>query len=503
MSSSSASQPDVIDANAIHSLLRGACAGALPDWLEQRRWFADKGRGISEVIIEHAHVERVGMDWLALAVVRVTFVDGNAARYLLPLALSGISGAAEVTTVAATDDILGGIADATEKPWFGGWLLDQFAGATEQARGPWVFAASAGSGAEIAAARKSSTTALRAEQSNSSLRFGDILIVKFFRRLQPGLNPDEEVLRALATVGFERVPRYVGSVSWRSGDGATHAVALAQGFVPNIGDGWTWMLQRLNAVAAGTTDPQVDQFSPERLLGRRTGDLHVALGAIQEPEFTPEMADGAGIDENLQRTRAAIEETILLLQERTSQLPDYLITRMPDAISGLLALAERINGYQDEVNTLRIRVHGDYHLGQTLRTPNDDWAIIDFEGEPARSLEERRRRASALKDVAGMLRSFAYARGAAERVAEIAATPAANDRLQNWEVGARRAFLKGYRQGLASTTNRYVPEDDAAFGRALAAWELDKALYEVAYEARNRPNWLELPLRSLLPDLFD
>ena len=186
------------------------------------------------------------------------------------------------------------IVDATEKPWFGGWLLDQFAGATERARGAWVFAAHPAAGAEIAAARNSPTTAVRAEQSNSSLRFGDVLIVKLFRRLQPGLNPDEEVLRALADVRFERVPRYVGSVSWRSRDGATYAVALAQGFVPNTGDGWTWMLQRLAGVAAGDIDPGTDQFAAERLLGRRTGELHVALGAVQDPEFAPEIDRSRG-----------------------------------------------------------------------------------------------------------------------------------------------------------------------------------------------------------------
>ena len=263
------------------------------------------------------------------------------------------------------------------------------------------------------------------------------------------------------------------------------------------------MLQRLAAVAAGSIDPRADQFAAERLLGRRTGELHVALGAIQEPEFTPETTDRKAIDENARRTRAAIEETIVLLQEQSSHLPDHLMARMPDAISGLRALTERVSGYRDEVKTLRIRVHGDYHLGQTLRTPDDDWVIIDFEGEPARSLEARRQRASALKDVAGMLRSFAYARGAAERVADIIADPAAKDRLRYWEASARRAYLEGYRQALATTTNRYVPKDGAAFDRALAAWELDKALYEVAYEARNRPDWLELPLRSLLPNLLD
>ena len=504
MSSSSASQPEAAGASAVQSLLGEACVAALPDWLERRRWFADKGRGISGMAIEDALVDRVGLDWLALTVARVAFFDGGAARYLLPVTLTESPGAADVISGGVTGTVPGVIVDATEKPWFGGWLLDQFAGETEFARGAWVFAAHAGVGAEIAAARNSLTAAVRAEQSNSSLRFGDVLIVKLFRRLQPGLNPDEEVLRALAGVRFQRVPRYVGSICWRSPEDETYAVALAQEFVANSGDGWTWMLQRLATVASEDIDPGTDRFAAERLLGQRTGELHVALGAVEDPEFVPERTDRTAIQEDARRTLAAIEETILLLQERRRHLPEHLMTRLPDAIAGLRALGQRVGGYRDELDTLRIRVHGDYHLGQTLRTPDGDWAIIDFEGEPARSLEERRQRASVLKDVAGMLRSFAYARGAAERAAE--ASPAAGEvsrRLDAWESGARRAFLEGYRQALAAAAMRLVPDDDAAFARALVAWELDKALYEVAYEARNRPDWLDLPLRSLLPDLFD
>jgi trehalose synthase-fused probable maltokinase len=502
MSSSSASEPEAVGAAAVQSLLDEACVAALPDWLEKRRWFADKGRGICGMAIEDALIERVGPDWLALTVAQVAFNDGRVAHYLLPLTLTESPGAAHIITGVASGAVSGVIVDATEKRWFGGWLLDQLAGATEFGRGAWLFAAHADAGTAIAAARNSPPTVVRAEQSNSSLRFGDNLIVKLFRRLQPGLNPDEEVLRAMADVQFERVPRYVGSICWRSPDEATYAVALAQEFVANTGDGWTWMLQRLAGVASGNVEPETYQFAAERLLGRRTGELHVALGAVQEPEFVPETTDRAVIDENARRTLAAIEETNLLLQEWQMHLPEQLMARLPEAIAGLQALAERADGYRDELNTRRIRVHGDYHLGQTLRTPEGDWVIIDFEGEPARSLAERRQRASVLKDVAGMLRSFAYARGAAERAAE-ASSPAREEkaRLDAWESGARRAFLEGYRQVLAVAKIGFVPEDDEAFARALAAWELDKALYEVAYEARNRPDWLELPLRSLLPDL--
>ena len=503
MSSPNASQSEEADATAVKSLLGEVCPEVLPHWLETRRWFADKSRGISGVTIEDALVERVGSDWLALAVALVTFGDGSTARYFLPLALTESPGATEPITGVASGAVTGVIVDATEKPWFGGWLLDQFAGATELTNRSWVFAAHPAAEAQIAAARNSPTMSMRAEQSNSSLRFGDVLIIKLFRRLQPGVNPDEEVLRALADVRFERVPRYVGSVSWSSGDGVTHAVAVAQGFVSNIGDGWTWMQQRLAGVATGAVDPWADRFAAERALGSRTGELHVALGTVQDPAFAPETTDDSVIDADARRTRAAIDAAILLLQEQRMHLPDFLASRLPDAIAGLQAVTERTEGYRVELNTRRIRVHGDYHLGQTLRTPDGDWVIIDFEGEPARSVEERRQRASVLKDVAGMLRSFAYARGATERAADAPPDRAARERLGAWEAGARDAFLQGYRQALVGTAMRFVPEDDEALARALAAWELDKALYEVAYEARNRPDWLELPLRSLLPGLID
>jgi maltose alpha-D-glucosyltransferase/alpha-amylase len=503
MNSPSASQPDEVKASTVWSLLRETSAEALPNWLETRRWFADKGRDITAAAIDDALIERAGLDSLALAVARITFADGSTTRYLLPLALTESPGAADVITRVTSGDITSAVVDATDRPWFGGWLLDHLAGATDLAHRNWIFAAHSAAGVDIASARDTRSTSVRAEQSNSSLRFGDVLIVKLFRRLQPGFNPDEEVLRALADVNFERVPRFVGSVSWRSADGAPYGVALAQRFVPNIGDGWTWMLQRLAAVTAGDIEPGTDLFAAERLLGQRTGELHVALGAVQDPEFAPETTDSAAIEANAERTRAAIDETIRLLAERQSHLPDDIASRLPDAIAGLQALGERANGYLDEMDTRRIRVHGDYHLGQTLRTPDNDWVIIDFEGEPARSLEERRQRASVLKDVAGMLRSFAYARGAAERSAGASVDRATRSRLEAWEVGAGRSFLEGYRQALEATELQLVPEDDAAFARALAAWELDKALYEVAYEARNRPDWLELPLRSLLPDLLD
>src|SRR5215212_511518 len=333
MSSISASEPDEVRASAVWSLLRETSAEALPNWLETRRWFADKGRDIATAAIDEALIEHVGSDSLALAVARVTFADGSTTRYLLPLALTESPGTTDVITRVASGDSPGAVVDATDRPWFGGWLLDHLAGATVLAHRNWIFAAHPTAGADIAAARDTRATSVRAEQSNSSLRFGDVLIVKLFRRLQPGFNPDEEVLRALADVNFERVPRFVGSVSWRSADGAPYVVALAQGFVPNIGDGWTWMLHRLAGVTAGDIDLATDPFAAERSLGQRTGELHVALGVVQDPGFVPETTDYAAIDADGERTRAAIDETIRLLVERRSHLPEDIASRLPDAIA--------------------------------------------------------------------------------------------------------------------------------------------------------------------------
>jgi trehalose synthase-fused probable maltokinase len=157
-----------------------------------------------------------------------------------------------------------------------------------------------------------------------------------------------------------------------------------------------------------------------------------------------------------------------------------------------------VAGYDAELGLPRIRTHGDLHLGQTLRTDND-WVILDFEGEPARPVEERRERASVLKDVAGMLRSFAYARGASALAIPSEGREMAESRLQAWESAARGAYLAAYRQAVADSRTRLVPESEEGFARALRAWELDKALYEVAYEARNRPTWLAIPLAALTP----
>lgn len=472
-----------------------ALLAELPAWLEGRRWFAEKRRGISGVVLEGVHTDNVARDLLLLAVVRVAFPTGEDARYFLPVAWTESPGESEVIANVSIGPLAGAFIEASNAPWFGSWLVEKILWSAALADGAWSFQAHEPDSASLAAAIQHPATVMSAEQSNTSLRFGDAAMVKLVRRLQPGPSPDEELLRALRGVGFDSVPPYLGGGIWRAAAGESYPIALAQAFVPNVGDGWSWMLRRLRDLPTETFLVELGPGSPEALLGRRTGEMHLALSRISEPAFAPELVSGESIEADVGRVRESVDRTILLLREAGPEIPSPLRAALPSICAELTRASARAEGFRWEGETNRIRVHGDYHLGQTLRTPDEDWVIIDFEGEPARPVEERRRKSSALKDVAGMLRSFAYARGAAAR--DHAGEPAAPAR---WEAAARRAFIGGYRDAVRAAPTPLVPADEAAFMAALAAWELDKALYEVAYEVRNRPTWVFLPLQSLMPD---
>jgi maltose alpha-D-glucosyltransferase/alpha-amylase len=215
------------------------------------------------------------------------------------------------------------------------------------------------------------------------------------------------------------------------------------------------------------------------------------------PAFAPEPiteADAAAWEGIL---IARLRQTAALLRERQVELAPDLRRRIDAFTAALPDLERRAAGFHALVGCVKTRVHGDYHLGQVLRTPDDDWVIIDFEGEPARTIAERRAKRSPLKDVADMNRSFGYARGAALRQLP---TPTADGvaQLAAWETTARAAFVAGYRATIARTSLSLAPTADERFAAALAAWELDKALYEIAYELGNRPDWLALPLDALL-----
>jgi maltose alpha-D-glucosyltransferase/alpha-amylase len=311
---------------------------------------------------------------------------------------------------------------------------------------------------------------LRGEQSNTSIRFGDSLILKLFRRLEYGPNPDVEVgLFLTEHTTFRGTPPVAGTLEYVSPDRGSASVALLQGFEPNRGDAWTTTLARVREVVDGNTSI-IASVSALGQLGETTAHLHLAL-ASGSGDFGPEPITARDIE----TWRTAIHQEVRAAAEALHQ------RGLPVDVDALL---QRADGIDALAGSLKARHHGDYHLGQVLERPDGSFVIIDFEGEPAKPLVLRREKRSPLRDVAGMLRSFDYARHAAGREAP---------RAEEWYRAARAAFLGGYTASIAAYPGLVPPMLEAP----LAALELEKAAYEALYELNNRPDWIAIPLAAL------
>jgi maltose alpha-D-glucosyltransferase/alpha-amylase len=304
---------------------------------------------------------------------------------------------------------------------------------------------------------------LGGEQSNTSVTFGTAVIVKHFRRLTEGVNPELEITRFLTEQArFTHTPPLAGALEYETDAGGRTAIAVAQQMARGARDGWEWMMERL-----AHADPALAAL---RRLGERTAALHLALATpTTDPAFSAERIGRADITAWQDAIRRQVAAARTALAPRG--LPDGA-----GALDGLEALVGRV----------KLRHHGDFHLGQTLRVDGDDFMIIDFEGEPLRPLEERRRKHTPLRDVAGMLRSLHYA----------VASAGAPEPAGAWEATMRDAFLAGYRN--AARDAPFVPVTADDFTRAVAVFELEKAAYEIVYEANNRPQWIDIPVRGFL-----
>jgi len=360
-----------------------------------------------------------------------------------------------------------GVVDALDDPQFCRALLDVVTRVAEVRGERGTLAGRRGRAFVAALDDPPAARRIAGEQSNTSIVFGDALIMKVFRRLADGLNPDLEITRFLTEhTSFDGTPRLAGALEYHAADGGSATLAVVQEFVAGGRDGWRFVLERL---AAGDRS-----LAALARLGERTGQLHTALATpTADPAFGAEpitAADVAAWGEAVRRQVAAARDAV-----RGRALPDVPDVSGPAGLGGLVGRA-------------KIRHHGDLHLGQTLAVGDGrDFAIIDFEGEPLRPLEERRRKHTPLRDVAGMLRSLGYAAASARL--------APGERLR-WETDARTAYLKAYRA--ATRGARFVPESDDAFARAVGVLEVEKAAYEIVYEANNRPDWLPIPVAGFV-----
>jgi maltokinase len=426
----------------------------LAPWLFEQRWFGSKGRELAGVDILDLPVIDPGPPQLSVALVAVNFADGGDAIYQLPVAEH---------PDGEYQDLLAERGDAAR-------LLRAIEGGGEVGsdHGRIDFGWSAG---KDPIPKGAEARPIAAEQSNSSVIFGENAILKIYRRLEAGINPELELLRFLDRQGFAQIPALLGWYEYRGADLDEATLGVVQEFIADGHDGWDWALDRLGDDADGLLGPLRD-------LGRTVGAMHTALAADHaDPAFAPE-----------QRDAGAAAALVASLDEQI----DRLFLELPDD-ARLAPVAGRQEELRDQLRALAgdgggmaIRVHGDLHLGQTLLAGRG-WVILDFEGEPARSLAERRAKHSPLRDVAGLLRSIAYAPLAA-RLQRDASPP------QGWEERARVEVLDGY---LETVDAALLPPTRGETDQLLAIYELEKAVYELSYEINHRPDWVEIPVAGI------
>jgi maltose alpha-D-glucosyltransferase/alpha-amylase len=537
-----ATVPEIRVTGSWESALTGAGKERLENillgYIRSRRWFGGKARRLKSAQISDLIPVPGAVGGAYLASVVITYAEGDPDTYQLPLAYANQAEAphiierwpnSAIAWIRTQDDGRGLVYDALGPPAFAEAVLGAIA-RRRRATGPGGTLIGSTTRA-FARLRGAETVRLEAavsvaEQSNNSVVFGERLILKVFRRLEEGVNPELEVGRFLTEkTNFGQIAPLAGSLEYRRPAGEPVSLAVLQGYVPNQGDAWQYTLNTFAhflhgaevidaeppALAGGLVQAMAGEV-PEvatrtigayleaaRLLGKRTAELHLALASDpSDPAFAPERIT--------QQDQRSIYQSISGLSMRSTDLLRTQLNKLPadakEEAKQVLDLEPRIASIfksflSRRLSTTRIRVHGDYHLGNVLYT-GSDFVIIDFEGEPTRSLYERRLKRLALRDVAGMLRSFDYASQAALKSDQIdaKALPSLRTWSRFWVQSVSAAFLKSY---LAATgTASFVPQSHDDLDVQLTTMLLEKALYELRYELNMRPDWVRIPLRGIL-----
>ena len=351
---------------------------------------------------------------------------------------------------------------------------------------------------------------LSAEQSNTSLILGEIAVVKIIRRVQAGRHPQTEMTRYLTEHGYPNSPALFGEMVRVDGDGTPQTLIIAERFVQNQGDAWQWTLDKVRlATHAGAFAGTEDEVGREAIatyqsfaavMGKRLGELHAVLAKpTDDPAFMPERVDADETKSWAKAVSLEVDRALQTLQKFTAWKDDAEQAAAKELIALCDPLGDKIRELAEAgVGTLKTRLHGDFHLGQIL-VSGDDAILIDFEGEPSKSLVERRAKGSPLRDVAGLLRSFDYAAATIAREPAPAGPPTADRRdelLAHFVTTASASFLEGYRKAAVAAQHKWVP--NIRYAKALIElFLIEKAAYEIGYEAGNRPTWIGIPLRGL------
>lgn len=440
---------------------------SLRAWVQKQRWYASKSRGVSGIeIVEGVTVREHPQ--LFLALVQTRFATGTHELYQLPLWLHASPDHEVEDTIARTSGWTA--ADALAQPERLLELVRRMETEEQLAGADGTFAFHCADPA-VAISAESDVRLVGVEQSNSSVVIEDRIVLKVFRKLEPGINPELELLRFLTDRGFANIAQLLG---WYDYEGTALAATLgvAQRFVPDAAGGWELALDRL----LNDSEWLLQQLGS---LGTVTAQLHNVLESdASDPAFSPEEPSHealslltATVDEDIERIflRLPDDERVAPILGRGQDVRERLAARSQIGVGGRV-----------------IRTHGDYHLGQTLLTPRG-WVIIDFEGEPARPLPDRRAKRSPLRDVAGILRSFAY-------VTTVAGMQGGGPAPPEFESRARERFLSQY---LTRIDRTLLPAGEAATANLLSVFELEKAIYELQYELDNRPDWVAIPVAGI------
>jgi maltose alpha-D-glucosyltransferase / alpha-amylase len=518
--------------------LRTTLPPLLASYLADQRWFGGKARQIrSAEIIDLVPLGNTRLESFVL-LVRVDYASGPGETYVLPLICTREPTEERATTGLKVHSLARGtdlhLRNAlTDHEFLSGVLkmIEQeavFRGPEGEIRAACtsVFHTLCGESAGVLQPKP-----IKGEQSNSSIIYGDRVILKFFRRGEEGENPDLEIGRFLTEKkNFPHIPAVAGWLDYKGSGGKEMSLGILQGFVPNVGDAWQFTLEALSGFwtearkysgghlgrvsPAGTVGahaqnlpaPLLNYLSPYldavQLLGRRTAELHLALASESEdPAFAPEPYTSPFQRDCKENLQALTERNLALLRMKLPDLPTELREKATDLAARQSEILQRYDAaLAHPIHAMRTRIHGDYHLGQVLYT-GSDFVIIDFEGEPARPLSERRVKRSPLQDVAGMLRSFHYAAfsfrlaGLDETTETEITSNAVRMWAESWYGCVADRFLSAYLENVAGAC--FIPPKPDELSDLLQLHVLEKAVYELGYELNNRPTWTAIPLAGI------